>query len=109
MGVCEAVYFWLCIDLMHITPPVTANGYDGSHHPKYAEYSVRVNVREIVPGRNRSQEKSSPNCLGPISPEKSVSGDDFSGDIVPKYISGEIVPNFKFHIYIYIYIYFSCL
>ena len=28
--ICNAVYFWLCVDLMHITPPVTAEGYDGS-------------------------------------------------------------------------------
>ena len=34
---CNAVYFRLCIDLMHITPPVTAKGYDGSHHLRYAE------------------------------------------------------------------------
>ena len=33
----NAVYFQLCIDLMHITPPVTAEGYDGSHQPRYAE------------------------------------------------------------------------
>ena len=25
---------------MHITPPVTAEGYDGSHHPRYAECSM---------------------------------------------------------------------
>ena len=35
--VCNAVYFRLCIDLMHITPSVTAWGYDGFYHPKYAE------------------------------------------------------------------------
>ena len=45
---CNALYFRLCIDLMHITPPVTAEGYDiippvtderydGSHHPRCAE------------------------------------------------------------------------
>ena len=34
----NAVYFRLFIDLMHITPPVTAEGYDGSHHPRYAEW-----------------------------------------------------------------------
>ena len=28
--VCNAVYFRLCIDLMHILPPVTAEGFDGS-------------------------------------------------------------------------------
>ena len=36
--VCNAVYFRLCIDLMHITPPVIAQGFDGSHHPRYAEW-----------------------------------------------------------------------
>ena len=36
-GVRNAVYFRLCIDLMHILPPVTAEGYDGSHHPRFAE------------------------------------------------------------------------
>ena len=35
--VCNAVYFRLCIDLMHIPPPVTAEGFDGSHHPRFAE------------------------------------------------------------------------
>ena len=34
---CNAVYFRLCIDLMHILPPVTAEGFDGSHHPRFAE------------------------------------------------------------------------
>ena len=36
--VCNAVFFRLCIDLMYITPPVTAEGYDGSHQPRYAEW-----------------------------------------------------------------------
>ena len=36
--VCNAVYLRLCIDLTHITPAVTAEGYDGSHHPRYAEW-----------------------------------------------------------------------
>ena len=35
--VCNAVYFRLCIDMMHILPPVTAEGFDGSHHPRFAE------------------------------------------------------------------------
>ena len=35
-GVCNPVYFQLCIDLMNITPPVTAEGFDGYHHPRYA-------------------------------------------------------------------------
>ena len=36
--VCNVVYFRLCIDLMNITPPFTAEGYDGSLHPRYAEW-----------------------------------------------------------------------
>ena len=36
--VCNAVYFRLCIDLMHITPPVTAEGFDGSNHPRCADW-----------------------------------------------------------------------
>ena len=39
MEICNVVYFWLWIDLMHILPPATAKGYDGSHHPRYAECS----------------------------------------------------------------------
>ena len=35
--VCHAVYFRLCINLMHITPPVTAEGYVGFHHLRCAE------------------------------------------------------------------------
>ena len=38
--VCNPVYFRLCIDLMHITLAVTAEGSDGSHHPRYAECSI---------------------------------------------------------------------
>ena len=37
LAVCNAVYFRLCIDLMRITLPVTAEGFDGSDHQKYAE------------------------------------------------------------------------
>ena len=37
LTVCNAVYFRLCIDLMHITAPVTAEGFDGSHLARYAE------------------------------------------------------------------------
>ena len=40
--VCNAVYFRLCIDLMHILPPVTAEGFDGSHHPRFAERTKRM-------------------------------------------------------------------
>ena len=36
-AVSSSVYLRLCINLMHITPPVTAEGYDGSHHPICAE------------------------------------------------------------------------
>ena len=36
--VCNAVYFRLRIDLMHILPPVTAEGFDGSHHPRFTEW-----------------------------------------------------------------------
>ena len=39
-GVCNAVYFRLCIDLMHILPQVTAKGNDGSHYPRCAECRV---------------------------------------------------------------------
>ena len=35
--VCNAVYLRSCIDLMHILPPVTAEGYDSFHHPRYAD------------------------------------------------------------------------
>ena len=42
IAVCNEVYFRLCIDLMQITPPVTAEGYDGSHHPRYAECKLQV-------------------------------------------------------------------
>ena len=39
----NAVYFRLCIDLIHILPPVTAEGFDGSHHPRFAECFRAVN------------------------------------------------------------------
>ena len=35
--VCNAIYFRLCIDLMHITEPVADVGHDSSHHPRYTE------------------------------------------------------------------------
>ena len=38
MWVSNAVYFRICVDLMHINPPDTAEGFDGSHHPRYAEW-----------------------------------------------------------------------
>ena len=37
MTVCKAVYFPLGIDQKHILPPVTAEGFGGSHHPRFAE------------------------------------------------------------------------
>ena len=48
-GVCDAVYFRLCMDLMHITPPVTAEGFGGSHHPRYAEW-VHIKLRDTAEG-----------------------------------------------------------
>ena len=42
--VCNAVYFRLCIDLMHILPPVTTEGFDGSHHLRGAECSKIVSL-----------------------------------------------------------------
>ena len=43
--VCNAVLFRLCIDLMHILPPVTVEGFDGSHHPRFAEWGYKVTGR----------------------------------------------------------------
>ena len=43
-GVCNAVYFGLCIDLMHISPPDTAEGYDGSYLLRYAEWLTVVYI-----------------------------------------------------------------
>ena len=43
--VCNAVYFRLYIDLMHILPPVTAEGFDGSHHRRFAECIKEVAIR----------------------------------------------------------------
>ena len=42
--VCNALYFRLCIDLMHILPPVTAEGFDGSRHPRFAECRLYLSV-----------------------------------------------------------------
>ena len=44
--VCNAVYFRLCINLMHILPPVTAEGFDGSHHPRFAECDQRISISQ---------------------------------------------------------------
>ena len=43
-GVCNAVYLRLYIDLMHITPPITAEGYDGCHHPRCAEWGTLISL-----------------------------------------------------------------
>ena len=51
---CNAVYFRLCIDLMHITPPLTADGYDGSHHPRYAQFLCEK--RELDSSTKSSQQ-----------------------------------------------------
>ena len=42
-GICYPVYFRLCIDLMDITPSVTAEGFDDSDHPRYAEWKNPAN------------------------------------------------------------------
>ena len=47
--ICNSVYFRLCIDLMHIPPPVTAEGYDGSHQPRYAECKLTQTRKKKVP------------------------------------------------------------
>ena len=49
--VCNVVYFRLCIGLMHILTPVTAEGFDGSHHPRFAECLSTVPTFED-PDRN---------------------------------------------------------
>ena len=38
-----------CIGLMHILPPVTAEGFDGSHHPRFAEWCVAMNGTILNP------------------------------------------------------------
>ena len=53
MEVCNPVYFHVCIDLMHITPPVTAEGYDGSHHLRYAE-CLKISLRDSAVSVMRS-------------------------------------------------------
>ena len=50
MGVCNAVYFQLYIDLMHITPSVSAKGCDGTRG-----MPNEVQVHMIQP-RDRSPE-----------------------------------------------------
>ena len=49
--VCNVVYFRSCIGLMHILTPVTAEGFDGSHHPRFAECISTVPTFED-PDRN---------------------------------------------------------
>ena len=47
MGLCNVVYFQLCISLMYIRPPFSADGYDSSHYLKYAECPIEnVLVKE---------------------------------------------------------------
>ena len=46
-AVCNAVSIRLCNDLMHITPPVTAEGFDGSHHPRCAECHSMTKAGDI--------------------------------------------------------------
>ena len=43
--VCNAVYSRSCIDLMHNLPPVTAEEYDGSHHPICTEWVTFIIYR----------------------------------------------------------------
>ena len=45
---CTPVYFRLCIDLMHILPPVTAEGFDGSHHPRFAECVLIESISRVM-------------------------------------------------------------
>ena len=63
--VCNAVYFRLCINLMHILPTVTAEGFDGYHHPRFAEFwhaghkinSSQLDTSDHRPARWRSGER----------------------------------------------------
>ena len=48
-GLRNSVRFRLCIDLMHIIPPVTAKGFDGSRHSRYAEW-VHIKLRDATDG-----------------------------------------------------------
>ena len=59
-GVCNGVYFQLCIDLMHITPPVTAKGYDGSRHPRYAKWSFMVLSASLTVHTYRVRQRLAP-------------------------------------------------
>ena len=44
-AVCNAVFFLLRIDLTHILPPVTAEGFDGSHHLRFAEWKLANTIK----------------------------------------------------------------
>ena len=44
LTVCNAVFFRLCVDLMHVTPTVTAEGYDDSHHPRCTECESDIDL-----------------------------------------------------------------
>ena len=50
-GVCNAVYFRLCDNLIHFLPPVTAEGYDGSHHVRYGDWAKALEADIRVAGR----------------------------------------------------------
>ena len=54
----NAVYFRFYINLIHITPPDKAEGYDGSHHPRYAEYNPVSTLSSIYTHFNKLKEKS---------------------------------------------------
>ena len=50
-GLCNPVYVLLCIRLIHVTPPVTAEGFDGSHHSRYIpneEVRCRYGIGRVV-------------------------------------------------------------
>ena len=49
---------WCTFDLIHILPPVTAEGYDGSHRPRYVECT-----------QCRSNGPLQIRCLRPFRPE----------------------------------------
>ena len=55
---CNAVYFRLCIDLMHILPPVTAEGFDGSHHPRFAERFRKTDASTDARKEERNEKRT---------------------------------------------------
>ena len=58
----NCVNFRLCINLMHILPPVTAEGYSGSRHPRYTEWMITKNADSCQPAQS-IQADSSRNLL----------------------------------------------